>query len=145
MSVPGAELSGGWRRADGSAEGDAPWAVTAYVRGDGPRARKYAGWSLPPPGEEKGYALVFDFTADTKLHGEKWTCVFTGGHVKPKNVDAWLNGVYRADPAGSMKLRDERNRLLVRLTEIDADMLRTVLDIRSAKDASPVSFMKIGL
>lgn len=142
MSVPGAKLVGEWLPCDGSPEDDAAWAVTGYRKGDGYRVKKLAGWNPAPPGKELGYALAFDFTADTAAHGEEWDFVFEGGHVTAKNLTGWLNGErHDGKLTGRHRLRNGANRLVVLLSAIDANMYQTVLSVRSAKDASPAVFV----
>ena len=143
MSVSGAKLVGEWLPCDGSPEDDAAWAVTGYRKGDGSRVRKLAGWNPAPPGKELGYALAFDFMADTAAHGEEWDFVFEGGHVTAKNLTGWLNGEqHDGKLTGRHRLRNGANRLVVLLSAIDANMYQTVLSVRSAKDASPAVFVE---
>lgn len=141
MSVVGAELKGDWHVCDGSDGDEAAWAVTGYRKGDRNKVRKLVGWSAPPEGQGYAYLLAVDFDADTAAHGDAWTCVFAGGHIRKTNLRAWLNGGARDVPAGEMTLRNGRNRLVVLVTGIEAEMFSTELAIRSGRDGSSVRFV----
>lgn len=136
-SDPGAKLGDGWHPADGSHEGDAPWAVTGFRKSD---RKKVHDLPYGPPPQGTGFASVFvyEFEADTAAHGEAWDCLYGGGQVLEKRVQSWLNGAEHGFPKGKMKLRNGKNRLVVLTSGLGYKMLFTMIAIRSAKDGSPV-------
>lgn len=136
-SRPDATLDGEWHPADGSSDGDAPWAVTGFRKGERGRAHKLP-WPLPPPGEGFASVFVFDFEADTAAHGDAWECLYAGGQMPRERVRSWLNGEPRGFPAGMMKLRSGKNRLVVLMSGLNFKMLFTMIAIRSEKDGSSV-------
>ena len=136
-SDPDAKLGEGWDRADGSHEGDAPWAIAGFRAKDRKRTHDLP-WSPPPKGTGFASVFVFDFEADTAAHGETWNCLYGGGQIQKERVQAWLNGKACGFPNGTMKLRGGKNRLVVLTSGLGYKMLFTMIAIRSAKDGAPV-------
>ena len=143
MSAPQAPLDGvgdcKWFRCDGSREGDAVWAVTAYRKGERNRMHKLTGWTLPPEDKRTAYMLCHSFEVDLAAHGDKWDVEFSGGHVTEKNTKLFLNGEPLSVPFKALKglkLRNGENRLLVYFFDVDCNMLYTTFEARSAKDGA---------
>lgn len=136
-SDPEAKLDGDWHLADGSPDGDAPWAVTGFRKAERGRAHKLP-WHLPAPGTGTASVFVFDFTADTAAHGEAWECFYDGGQLPKERVRSWLNGAAHGFPSGKMTLRNGKNRLVVLMSGLNYKMLFTMIAIRSVRDGAPV-------
>lgn len=142
LSAPNAKLGDEWRPADGSADGEAPWAIAGFRKDDRKKIHKLLPYSPPPQGTGFASMLVFDFEADTAAHGEEWNCIYGGGQIKKERVRAWLNGEARGFPDGKMKLRSGKNRLVILTTGLGYKMLFPMIAIRSAKDGTPVRWTK---
>ncbi len=134
-------LTDGWKAADGADEGDAPWAVSAFGKGEGGKVRRAIGWTKAKPGEEQALALAFDLVVDTAKDGAEWDCIFAGGHIRDTNVRRFLNGEELREPKGPIMLRSGRNRLVILVSDLDAEMVSTVLAVRSLKTGANADFV----
>ncbi|MBR4652524.1 MAG: polysaccharide deacetylase family protein [Kiritimatiellae bacterium] len=140
MAMPGAALAGvadeQWFRCDGSADGDAVWAMTAFRKDGRIAAVKKIGGYRPPPGKESAYLLCLEFDVDTAAHGDRWKLSFGGGHITAKNVKAFLNGKDIKYPRGEFAFRNGRNRLLLAIVDLDPNMFYTTCEAVSVKDGA---------